>query len=135
LHFGEPKLVTIPHGGRNRIYVEGTYHLWVEHAEWEIWECGQVLAHSESDRATISSSLYSAMDSRVLIGASVLDDRGACSLIFEHEAELRIRRYCAGWQDDDVLWHLFGPAQIFSWEASGRFSIEVRGPIGRPSGD
>ncbi len=109
------------------VRAEGEHRLWVNMAEWLIFQDGARLAHSESDRETIGLAAAT-LDGQILLEARTEPNPLMTQLTFDLGGRLWVSRY-QQWEPDHALWQAANGDIITALHASGRVLVE------RPEGD
>ena len=119
--FGLPQ-ISPPLKSQGKARIHGRYQLSVLQCVWEIWDDGNKLAWSESERSEIETALKQ-LDGQQL--SSVDMDDGCGAFNFGESAQLLLWRY-EDYEVDDDLWTLFRPESSYSYLANDQISFNPR---------
>jgi hypothetical protein len=112
---------------RRRAFIQGDWHFWVEHADWELHVEGDTVTSEDMDRARVDQCLQ-ALDGQRLL--SVNPGAALHSLVLEFDlgASLSLRPASDSDDDEDDQWS-FHPrdGDIFECRVDGRLVRRRRG--------
>jgi hypothetical protein len=102
---------------RRRVFVEGTFLLWVEMGAWEILEDGKRLFHSEQSRRYLRRAAAH-LEAQKVQQVTLVANPISTVFSFDFGSELRIRP-TEDAESDEPLWHLYTQKRCLSLLASG----------------
>lgn len=135
LNFGTPHLEIrepnpesdLPTFRMRAVHVKGDHQLWINMAQWRIFQDGAAIAHNESERDVIGRAA-AGLDGQVLLEAKTQPNPPVTEFTFDLGGRLWVSRY-GDWEADHGLWHLTSGETINVLHADGRVVVE------RPSGE